>query len=237
MSDSASPLSVLPGLYIAPIETFRALAGRPDWVLPFVGVILVNLAFTFVWVRHVDPFELSRAQFEEAGVFDRLPPERHQQAVEDQAARFATWVWVGPLVFGPVAYTALAGIFLFVYRFFYESETTFRQAMAVVFWTFFATGLVMTPVTLAVLYLKGDWNVDPRVVVHANLGALVDPSSVPKPLFTLLAAVDLFSAWIAFLLSAGFAAAANRTVAAAAWAVAILWLVHTMFSVLMAFIF
>jgi hypothetical protein len=234
---SANPLSTLVGLYTAPTDTFRAVATRPAWVLPFLGLIVLNLAFTAEWVRHVDAYELSRAQFEEAGVFDRIPADRHAEAVQQQADRFKTFVWVGPLVFGPLAYTLLAAVFLFVYRFFYESETTFAQAMAVVFWTFFAAGLVMTPVTLAVLFLKGDWNVDPRVVVHANLGALVDKTSVPKPLFALLSAIDLFSIWIVFLLSAGFAAVANRTVRSAAWGVIALWLGYVFFSVVVAFVF
>jgi hypothetical protein len=75
------------------------------------------------------------------------------------------------------------------------------------------------------------------VVVHANLGAFVDKSSVPKPLFALLSAIDLFSIWIVFLLSAGFAAVAKRTVGSAAWGVVILWIIHILFSVAVAFVF
>jgi hypothetical protein len=230
-------LEVLVGLYTDPSATFRALAARRAWVVPFVGLILLNVGFTFIWLRNADPVELSRVQMEEAGVFDRVPAEQHAAIVQRQARLFPVFAWLGPLVFGPLGFAALAGIFFFVYRFFYAAETTFGQSLAVVSWALFAVALVSTPVTALILSLKGDWNVDPRTVIQASPAALLDKAAVSKPVHALLDSFDLFSFWMVFLMSAGFAAASQRSVASASVGVLVLWGIYIVLKVGLAAIF
>jgi hypothetical protein len=225
-------------VYFTPVETFRALAARPVWLAAFLALIAVNTTFTFVWLRHADPVELSRTQLEEAGVFERGgTPEQHAALVERQAKMFPVFAWLGPTAFGPAAFFLLALLLMFVYRFFYASDTTMRQSLAVVSWTFFAVGLVATPLTLLVLWLKGEWNVDPRTVVQASPAAFVEKGAMAKPLHALLDAFDLFSIWILFLLSAGYAATARRKVGSAAAGVVVLWALYVGMKVALAAIF
>jgi hypothetical protein len=230
-------LAVIADLFVDPLAGFRALAARPRWLVPFVGLIVLNAGFTAIWLSHADPVEMTRQQFEEAGVFERIPPERHEEVVQAQARRFPIFAWLGPFVFAPIVFTVIAGLYLFVFRFFYESEMTFGQAMAVVFWSFFVVSLVLTPVTLAVLYLKNDWNLDPRTVVKANVAGLLDKSSVSKPIYALLDAVDLFSAWTLFLLSAGFGVMSKKSTGSAAVGVLMLFAVYVFLKMGMALIF
>jgi hypothetical protein len=215
---SARPAAVdtLVGLYTEPGETFRALASWPSFVVPVVGAVLLNVIFTFVWLHKADRVELSRRQMQEAGVFDRIPAEQHEAVVQRQARMLPFFAWVGAILFGPIGLVVLSALFLFVYRFFYAASTTFAQSVTVVAWTFFAVALVTTPVIMLILALKGDWSVDPRNVVQANLGSVVNKAAVPKPVHALLDSLDLFSAWTLFLLSAGYAATARRSVGAAA---------------------
>src|SRR4051812_41392610 len=230
-------LDTLVGLYTAPTATFRAIAARPSFWLPFIGVILVNLAFTFVWLRKADPVELSRAQMEEAGVFDRIPADQQATVVQRQARMLPIFAWLGPTVFGPIWFVALAGAFLFVYRFFYASETTFRQSLAVVSWALFAVALVATPLTLLILSLRGEWSVDPRTVIQANPAGFLEKDAVAKPVHALLDALDLFSAWTLFLLAAGYAATARRSVGSAAIGVLALWGIYVVLKVGLAAVF
>jgi len=232
-----SALATLAGLYSEPSQTFRDLARRPSFVVPLVLAILVNVIFTFVWLKKADAVELSRNQMQEAGVFDRIPVEQHEAVVQRQAHLLPVVAWLGPLVFGPVLFFGLAAAWLFVFRFFYEAETTFVQSLAVVWWSFLAVALVTTPITLLVMSLRGEWSVDPRSVVEANLGALVDKQAVPKPLHALLDSLDLFSAWTLFLLSAGYAATAKRPLASAAFGVVGLWAVYVLLKMGLALIF
>jgi hypothetical protein len=78
---------------------------------------------------------------------------------------------------------------------------------------------------LAVLHLKGDWNVNPQEAVQANLALLLEKSSAAKPLWALLSSVDLFSLWTIFLLAVGFGVASKKPTASAIWGVAIPWIV------------
>src|SRR6267142_5599311 len=100
-------VSTLAGLYTAPVETFRSVAARPSFVAPLVALIALNVVFTFVWMRKADPVELSRAQMEESGVFERVPPERHDEIVQRQARLFPIFAWLGPLVFAPIGFAAM----------------------------------------------------------------------------------------------------------------------------------
>ena len=219
------------GLYIEPVDTFRAVASRPGWALPFLGFLALNVVFTLVWLRHVDPVEFTRVQMEERGVFDRIPADQHGAVVEQQAKMFPVLVWLGPAVFIPLTFVAMAAVLLFVFRFFYASETTFAQAMAVVSWTMFAVGLVSVPLLLLVLALKGDWNIDPRTALQAGPAVFFEKGDVPKAVHSLLDSIDLFSFWILFLLSAGFAAASGRSVGSAAKALVVLWAVYVLLKV------
>jgi len=228
--------STLVGLYTAPGETFRALARRPKWLAPFLALIVVNVAFTFVWLHKADPAEVARTQMEEAGVFDRIPAERHAEIVERQARLLPIMAWLNPILFAPIVFVVLAGICVFVYRFFYASDTTLAQSLAVVCWSFLAVSLVATPLILLTLALRGEWSVDPRNVLQANPAALFDKGTIGKPLHAFLDSLDLFSAWTLFLWSAGFAAAAKRSIGSAAVGVLLLWGMYVALKVALAFV-
>jgi len=174
---------------------------------------------------------------EEAGVFDRVPPEKHAEIVERQARLMPTFAWLGPTVFLPIMLAALAGLFLFVYRFFYESETTYLQSLAVMAWAHLTFYLLATLLLVLVLTLKGEWSVDPRFVIQASPAAIVEKSAVPKPVHSLLDSLDLFSFWLIFLLSAGYAAASRRSVGSAAAGVLLLWGIYVLLKVALAAVF
>jgi len=235
----ASPgfFAQLIGLYVAPIETFRGIVAHPTFLAPLLAIVLVNSAFTFVWLRKADHAEVARAQMEEAGVFDRVPPEKHAEIVERQARLMPTFAWLGPTVFLPIMLAALAGLFLFVYRFFYESETTYLQSLAVMAWAHLTFYLLATLLLVLVLTLKGEWSVDPRFVIQASPAAIVEKSAVPKPVHSLLDSLDLFSFWLIFLLSAGYAAASRRSVGSAAAGVLLLWGIYVLLKVALAAVF
>ena len=190
-----------------------------------------------MWLRKADHAEVARVQLEEAGVFDRIPPEQHASLVERQVRLLPPFAWLGPTVFLPIMIVAVAALFLFVYRFFYESETTFVQSLAVMTWSLLAFYLLVTLLVVLVLTLKGEWSVDPRTVIQANPAALVEKTAVPKPLHVLLDALDLFSAWMLFLLAAGYAATARRSVGSAAVGVLVMWGIFVLLKVALAAVF
>ena len=211
-------------VYFSPREAFTRIVRNPRFLVPLVAYVILVLGFTGVWMQKMDPAEFMKTQIEESGQADRIPAEQREAIIEQQAKWMPIFAWVMGPVGIAVSLLVIAGALLFIYRFFYAAEVSFRQSFAIVTWVFFAVGLVTTPVTLAVMSLKGDWNINPQEAVQANLGLLLEKSSAAKPLWTLLTNIDVFSLWMVFLLAVGFAVASRKPTGSALWGVAIPWI-------------
>lgn len=211
-------------VYFSPREAFTRIVRNPRILLPLVGYVVLVLGFTGIWMQKMDAREFMKTQIEESGQADRIPAEQREAIIEQQAKWMPIFAWVMGPVGIAVTLVVIAGVLMFIYRFFYSSEVTFRQAFAIVTWIFFAVSLVSTPLMLLVLQLKGDWNVNPQEVIQANLGLLLEKSSAAKPLWALLSSIDLFSLWMVFLLAVGFAVASRKPTGSAIWGVAIPWI-------------
>lgn len=221
-------LQNLVDVYFSPREAFTRIVRNPAFVLPLVAYIVLVLAFTGVWMSKMDPVEFMKVQIEESGRADRIPADQRESIIEQQAKMMPIFAWVGGVVGTVVTFLVVAGVLLFVYRFFYASEVTFKQAVAIVSWVFFAVGLVTTPLLLLVLQLKGDWNINPQEAIQANLGLLLDKSTAAKPLWALLSSIDVFALWMVFLLATGFGVASRKTTGSALWGVGICWAVFVL---------
>jgi hypothetical protein len=219
----------------SPREAFSRIVRKPAFVLPLVAYLV--LVLTSIWMSKVDLAEFSKAQLEESGYWDRIPADQRETIIEQSAGRMKIFGWIGPVVITPLMVVVVAAVLMFIFRFFYASEATFKQAMAVVSWTFFAVGLVTTPLLLLVLHLKGDWNVNPQEAIQANLGLLLDRSEAAKPLWALFTSIDIFNLWLVFLLAVGFAVASRKKTSSALWGVAIPWILIVLVKVGWAAIF
>jgi hypothetical protein len=225
-----SPEPVAPGgffqnlidVYFAPREAFTRIVRAPGFWLPLAGFVLLTLGFVFVWLSKMDPMEFAKTTLQESAFWDRIPPEQRAQVIEQTADRMK-YVWINGLVGGLIGVLVVTAVLWLVYRFFYASEVTFRQSLAITAWTFFAVSLVTTPVTLAVMALKGDWNVNPQEVVQANPSLLLEKSETAKTLWAFLTSIDVFSIWMVLLLAVGFAVASRRKTSAALWGVGACW--------------
>lgn len=221
-------LGHLTGLYLSPGAEFPAILRKPRPIAPLLALVAVNILFTAVWSYKVDAVEFMRAQMEESGRADRIPPERREEIIETQARYFKPIAWGSTLVFTPVLILAVAALYLFVFRFLFGGELGFAQSFAVVAWSFFAVGLVTSPLTLLTMALKQEWNMDPRIALQANLSLVLDKESVSKPLYDLAQSLDLFSFWMLWLLSVGYGAATGRSAASAAAGVVGLWAIYVL---------
>ena len=210
-------------MYFAPREAFTRIVRSPQILVPLVVYTLIVLGFTGVWMSKMDPTEFMKTQIEESGRADQMTAEQRQSVIEQQAKFMPIFGWVvGPVVIA-IMLLVVSGVLMFVYRFFYAGDVSFKQSVAIVVWVFLAVSIISTPVMLAVLALKGDWNVDPNQVVQANLGLLLDKSTAAKPLWALATSIDVFVLWMVFLLAVGFGVACRKSTSSAIWGVGIAW--------------
>ena len=220
---SGGVLQDLLDVYFAPREAFERIVRHRRWLLPAVGMVVVGLVFVGIWLNRMEPREFLATQLQESGQWEKIPAENREQLLDQQAKFIPIITWIMAPLGAVVTLVVVAGVLLFVFRFFYAGEVGFLQALAIVAWSFFAVGLVTTPLTLAVMGLKGDWNLNPQDVLQANLGLVLDRSETAKPLWALATSLDLFSFWMIFLLATGFAVASRKTTGSALWGVVVPW--------------
>jgi hypothetical protein len=210
-------------LYFSPRDAFTRIVRAPKILVPLVAYVVLVLGFTGVWMSKMDSREFMKAQIEESPRADQMSAEQKEQIVEQQARFMGVYGWVVGPVFIAIMLLVVSAALMFIYRFFYAGEVSFKQAFAIVVWVFLAVSIVSVPVTLAVLALKGDWNIDPNQAVQANLGLLLDKSTAAKPLWALATSIDVFVLWMVFLLAVGFAVACRKSTSSAIWGVGIAW--------------
>lgn len=224
-------------VYFAPGEAFARLLRKPAFLVPLALHVALSLGFTAIWVQKTDFRAFMKARMEESPRASRLPPEQMNQIVNRQAGVMAPFAWAGGALGPPVVVFALGGLFLFVFRFFYASDLSYRQALMIVATTFAAIALLTTPLMLAVLLLKDDWTIPPQEALQANLTLLLDKAATARPLFALASSLDLISFWMIFVLAAGFGAASKRPWSWALAGIAVPWALWVLGKVGLAFVF
>ena len=229
--------ATLAGVYVAPGPTFAAIARRPAFWTPLLAFVAAGLLFNAVWLRNLDAREFARAEVEDSPFADQMSPEQRAEGIERQAGIFPFVAWLDPLVLRPLSLVVVALFYLFVFRFFYAAEVTFKQSLAVSGWSFLAAAAVTLPLTLLVLSLKEDWNVDPRTALQANLTLLLDKASVPRAVYSIAESIDLFSAWMLALLAIGYGAASGRRPGQAAIGVIAVWAIYVVGKAALAAVF
>jgi hypothetical protein len=210
-------------LYFSPREAFDGILRAPRLGVSVAAYLAVGLLFTAVWMNNMDPRVFMKSQMEDSGQWEKMNAEQRAAVLDAQARFFPIFGWLFATLVPIVVVLGVAGVLLFVFRFFYASEVTFSQAVAVVAWSFLAAGLVTVPLTLLVMQLRGDWNLNPQEVLAANPTLLLEKGSTAKPLWVLVGSLDLFSLWRASLLAAGFGVASKRSTGSAFWGVAACW--------------
>jgi hypothetical protein len=218
--------SQLTGLYLEPRAAFTSILRTPGrWWVPLILSTVLQLAFMGVWLSKMDPVQHARLQLEESPFTKNMPPEQLERQVEGQARSIKFVAPVIAFLIPPVGAVILGAVFLVVYRFFYGGEVSFKQSLAVNTWIGAAVGLVSVPLMLAIYAAKGDWNIDPSVILQANLSLLFTKGQVSPVLYALAGSLDLFSFWVMFLLATGYAVLLRKPTSAAAWGVLIPWAV------------
>jgi hypothetical protein len=229
--DSGSFFGNLFNLYFEPAAAFAKIMVKKRILLAILLQTAIGVAFTTIWLQKVDTREFMRQQMEQNSRIQQLPTEQVERIINTQANVMRTWGRIAPLIAPTVIDVVVALILLFVFRFFMAAEVNFSQSLATIAWSFAALGLVQTPIMLLVLFLKGDWNVDPNQIIQANPTIFFEVTAVPRWLWTLLASIDLFSIWTIFLLATGYSVAGKRPLSTGLWGIGIPWVFFVMLKV------
>ena len=221
--DSGSFFGNLFNLYFEPAATFpKIFAKSRVWLVILLQTALA-VGFSMIWLGKIDAREFMRRQMEHNPRIQQMPAEQVERILDTQARVMKKWGAIGPAFAPALVDLVCAGFLFFVFRFFLAAEVSFLQSLATTAWSLFAIGLIQTPMMLAILTVKDDWNVDPNQAIQASPALFADQASVPGWLFSLLSSFDLFTFWTVFLLATGFAVAGKRNLSTGLWGIGIPW--------------
>jgi hypothetical protein len=197
------------GVFFEPAKTFEDIASRPGWIVPLLLIIGVTVLYMALFAQHVGWERMMRQQFESSPRVAQLTPEQREQQIA-VAARFAPiGGFAGAVVGIPVTYLLESAILLGIAAGMLSAPVKFKQVFAVICYTGLTT-LIQVPIMIAVMFLKNPDDYNMRNPLMFNPGALMDPSSGSKFLYSLASSLDLFSFWMIFLAATGLKAAGGK---------------------------
>ena len=225
---SLGPFARVIGVLFNPRATFEDIVRKPSWLLPFViylvlvVLVCVSLNMRMNWREYVSQ------QIEKSSQASQLSADQKEQRIEGGAKLAPVFTYVFGLGFQLIFVFGMTFIMWGAYSLLGGISTNFSTAIGITAHAFL-TGLISSPLFLAILYLKPAGTVDLENPVAANLAAIL-PDDSAKWLFALCKSIDLFSIWTLILLAIGFAAVNPRklkgakayTVAFSVWAAFVL---------------
>jgi hypothetical protein len=202
-------LSRIAGVFFEPATTFEDVAKRPSFLTPLLLVIVASLVFTGLFSQHVGWERTVRHQVETSSRSAQQTPEQREQGIQ-VGTKIAPMFGYGISLIGvPVGYLICGAVLLVMVKIM-SASVSFKQVFAVMCYSAIP-GLVYIALAIVVMFLKNPDDFDINNPLAFNPGALMDPATSSKFLYSLAKSLDVFSAWRIILIAVGLKAAAGKT--------------------------
>ena len=211
-----SPVGDLVGVIIAPGATFKGIVARKWWyaLVPIALLMAVSVFSTSMFVSKVDMAQLTRDQIRQSKFASQMSQSQIDEAA-DKAASRPKWITVAIGTIGfPILVLLLALIFWLVLLAF-GKDINYGRSFQATSWAMLPT-LFTALIFVVLMFIKDPNSMNLQNPIATNPAALFDVEAMPKPLYALLSAVDIFKFWVIALLSIGLGAAARCKVSQAA---------------------
>lgn len=197
------------GVFFEPKKTFEDIALRPTFLLPMVLAILFGLAFSTQIGQRVGWDRVVRHQIESSSRAQQVTPEQRETQVAMGVKIAQVTQFLGPILAVPIIDLVIAGVLLGIVAGIMSAPLKFKQVFAITAWSGLP-GCLVSVLGIVVLYIKNpdDFNVNNPLAF--NPGAVMDPQTSSKFVYSLASSLDLFTFWTIFLLATGLKAAAGK---------------------------
>jgi len=216
------------GVIWEPKPVFQDLAARPRFWVPLILLTVLSIVYMATFSKVIGWETFMRHQFETNPRMQEIPPEKRQQAMEQSMKFGSVFGYAGATVGVAVASLVIAGVMLGLFNALAGADLTFRNVFSIVCYSS-VPSVLATILSIVTMFLKNPEDFDLQNPLILNVGAFLDPSTVPKWLHSIATSLDLFSFWVMLLLALGFSVAArgvafskSLTLVILAWAVWVL---------------
>jgi len=202
-SNESGPLSRMMGVFFSPKLTFASIGRKPDWLIPFIIIILLAV----ISVYFMQPIIISESlQKQHEKMEERGMSAEQMDTAAEQTAKVMKFT-VLPIGIVGFAFTLVLGalIWLFVGNIFLGGAAKFKHTFAVnVYRSLIPTigGLIKLPIILSKETLN----------VHFSLATFMSDELRETFLYKVLMHTDIFNIWSIAVLCIGLAAIYNFNV-------------------------
>lgn len=201
-----SEIQRLTSVFLSPTKTFTDLKRKASWIVPWIVISIVSLAFVGVVAQKVGFEQATENQMrmnpKRAEKFDQMPADQKAKAMQISVTMTKVFSYGSPLVL--LLFTVIiAGVLMATFNFGVGAEIPFALCLAVVM---YASLPEIFRGLLAIVSLYA--GADPSAFlfqnpVASNLGTFVDVTEHPA-LFALGSSIDIFKIWSLILTAIGF---------------------------------
>lgn len=236
------------GIFYEPTRVFRNLRAHPQWVGPFVVVLVLSTIYSFAFVQRITPERIVDHMTQKVAEMPAPftpPPQAIEKMRTDQMAEFKNPVQragslmrtsVGLFVLGSfVAAISMLGVLVF------GGRINFWQSLSIVFHVWLPVMAIQKLLGLVILYLKSPDDLHPilhqETTLQDNLGVLMSPADHPV-LFVLLSFIGLTWFYLVWLRAKGLHFAGTKVSSSAGWGVSLMiYVLFMLFALLMTALF
>jgi len=215
----------LGGVYSSPREAFTEIGRAPRLVIPIIALFLISVFGGLYLAQKIDTRAAMRAALEPAVRQGRITEEQMNQQIAISATTAGS---VLPLASGMSALIICLVVAGYgkLFSMAAGAENSYKGLFTVSLYAMLAVSVVSVFLVVIILQLKGEGPIeaaDAGSIVASNLGSWIESAVgsdvLPKFIFNLAKAADIFNIWIIALLSIGFSAVSKKlkTSTAAAW--------------------
>jgi len=194
-------------VFIAPSKTFTDLRRNASWWAPFLIIVVVSLAFSYVVDQKVGFRKVVDNQIQlqpkAAERLDQMPADQREKALARQVLITKGVTYAVPL-FGLIVYAVFAGVLLGTVKVVTSAEITFGALFALIVYTRLpeVVKAVLTILSLAAGVSSDAFDI--KNPVATNAAYFLDPAGSPV-LRALLSSLDVITLWTLVLVSIGVA--------------------------------
>ena len=210
--NAAPPLSEagrITGVLFDPKKAFADIAARPSWIIPVVLMIVVGLAFTYIFTTRIGWAHYFQQMAETNTRMQQLDAQARENAIQMQA-KFAP---IGGYVFavlGPPLMALIVGGVLVLMCKMGGAALKFKQTFAMGAWAMLPR-VISGILAIVVMFIKNPDDFNLQNPLAFNLGAFMEPPpNSGKFIYSLATSIDLFTIWSILLLAVGISVAARK---------------------------
>lgn len=195
--------------FVAPSKTFTDIRVNQSWWVPWLLISIVSIAFMQTVGAKIGWQQVTRNELQISGraeKFDQAPPEQREKGMQMSATIYKVAGLASPVTV-LLAALIVGGILMALFNFGLGAEVTFKQALAIVFYSWLPgilssiLGIISVVVGANSDSFKEGFNL--RNPVATNPAYFMDPTK-NKFLYGMASALDVFIIWVIILMGIGF---------------------------------